>query len=189
MILSRHKEKTEFCKHLSTQAKVDSFEYIHDQLGYNYRLSNLCAAVGVAQLECLDAFVNKKREAAKYYQSLFESIQSIQILTPSNDCYGTYWMILARMNRPYCSKNSINIDNIKHLRKLAKTGLGIRPVWYPIHKLPLYKGNQYFGKDNLNQIYQSTFCLPSSVGITHKEIETTVSQIIKLQKNIYDEIH
>ena len=167
MIISKRPEETLHCKHLSTQCKSDSFEFIHDKIGFNYRLSNLCAAVGVAQMERIDDFIERKRAHAERYRAFFFESDAIEILTPPSDCFGTYWMILARTkkswNRP--------ITFIDQLRSLSNRGFGVRPIWHPIHKMPLYKNSFYFGKHNVEKVYQSTFCLPSSVGLKQEEIE------------------
>ena len=168
MIISRHPAKTSFCRHLSTQSKNDSFEFIHDNIGFNYRLSNLCAAVGTAQMECLDDFIKKKRAHAERYRSLFSESDIIEIVISPSDCFGTYWMVLARFKKP------LPIPVMDQLRELSKSGLGVRPIWHPIHIMPLYQDAIYYGKDNAEEIYQSTFCLPSSVGLKKEEIEETV---------------
>jgi aminotransferase in exopolysaccharide biosynthesis len=174
MIISRDEEKTLLTKHMSTQAKTDSFEFLHDQIGYNYRLSNLCAAVGVAQMESLDDFIQKKRQTALYYKELFLKNNKLRILEPEQNCFGTYWMTLTQINPSYRKTGYAYLEKI---RKLSKQGLGVRPIWYPLHKLPIFKDHNYFGKDNSSDLYQTTFCLPSSVSITNQEMETTVSMI------------
>ena len=173
MIISRHPKKTRFCKHLSTQSKSDSFEFIHDNIGYNYRLSNLCAAVGTAQMERLDDFIKRKRDHADYYKKLLSDSRIIEIISPESNCFGTYWMTLAQVkntgNRPGYMLNKLRI--------LSKNGLGVRPIWHPIHTLSLYKDAIYFGDDNFVNLYQSILCLPSSVGLTQDEIDTTVKLV------------
>jgi len=167
MIISRNIKTTKLCKHLSTQAKIDNFEFVHDAIGFNYRLSNICAAVGVAQIEHLNEYIEKKRKHAFYYQDLFNESKAIEIVISRNNCFGTYWMIIAR--------NKIADDStINKIRALSEKGLGVRPIWYPIHKLPPYQMYEYYGNNKFEMIYQSNFCLPSSVGLTQNEIETTV---------------
>jgi aminotransferase in exopolysaccharide biosynthesis len=178
MIISRNSERTRWCKHLSTQSKSDSFEFIHDNVGFNYRLSNLCAAVGVAQMERLDEYIKKKRDNAECYRRLFAKSQVIEIISPRPDCFGTYWMSLARIRKTSRTSGSI----IVRLRSLSKYGVGVRPIWYPIHKMPLYQDCPYIGRDNVTRLYQSTFCLPSSVGLTEAEIEKSVKIVLETFK-------
>ncbi len=171
MVISKDEEITKHCKHLSTQAKVDSFEFKFDNVGYNYRLSNLCAAVGLAQFEHLDEFIQKKREHADAYRKMFKKDGIWEIIDPPEGCYGTYWMVLVRINEKG-SKSLIN-----ELRLLSQEGLGVRPIWYPIHMLPLYKDSIYYGVDNYEELYHSVICLPSSVGLTNVEIEYVVEEL------------
>jgi len=162
MIISRDSEKTKLCKHLSTQARSDPFEYFHDAIGYNYRLSNLCAAVGVAQMEHLDEFIQKKRRNAALYKKLLRDDLWQVIEEPAN-CLGTYWMVLCRLRD---GGGSI----LERIRQWSKDGLGVRPVWYPLNMLEIYKDAPYLGDGRCRRLYNTTFCLPSSVGLTGEQI-------------------
>ncbi|KPA17962.1 pyridoxal phosphate-dependent aminotransferase [Candidatus Magnetomorum sp. HK-1] len=173
MVVSKDSTKVLKCKHLSTQAKNDNFEFIHDQIGFNYRLSNLCAAVGLAQMESLDEYIQKKRENAFLYQKQFSNNDNIKILSPDSNCYGTFWMSLASI------RNSSDKNNIlKKVKSLSDAGIGVRPVWHPIHTMPLYRSYDYYGNELFKQIYDSTFCLPSSVGLSVDEIKKSSEMII-----------
>ena len=178
MIISQNPEITRFCKHLSTQSKSDPFEFLHDNIGYNYRLSNLCAAVGVAQMERLDEFIKKKREHAAFYETVFSKRSNMEIISPQYDCFGTFWMVLARMQDVGESPGSM----MRGLRHLSKSGIGVRPIWYPIHSTPLYQNSLYFGDDKVSEVYHSTFCLPSSVSLTHDDIEMVAQDITSIFK-------
>jgi len=178
MVISQNPEITRFCKHLSTQSKSDPFEFLHDSIGYNYRLSNLCAAVGVAQMERLDEFIKKKREHAAFYETVFSKRSNIEIISPKYDCFGTFWMVLARMQDVGESPGFM----MRGLRHLSKNGIGVRPIWHPIHSIPLYQNSFYFGDDKVSEVYHSTFCLPSSVSLTHDDIEMTAKDISSIFK-------
>jgi len=165
MVIARDPEKTRFCKHLSTQAKCDKFEFIHDHIGFNYRLSNLCAAAGVAQMEALNTFIERKQANFRAYAGLLEGA-GVELVDVEEDRLNTYWMTLARIR-----DGSDNL--LDRLRELAASGVGVRPVWYPLHLMPLYEGCSYFGRDAGTAIYRSTFCLPSSVGLSDEDIAET----------------
>jgi len=172
MIIAKDPEKTKLCKHLSTQAKTSTFGFIHDRIGYNYRLSNLCAAVGVAQFEQLDTFIQAKREQAKKYQELFSDSSAWEIIFEPPQCFGTYWMVLARYKCPVVP------EFLKKIEELAKSGIGVRPIWHPLHLMPLFKNEINHCGSLSYTIYHSTVCLPSSVGLTDGEIEI-VAQALK----------
>ncbi|MBN2563460.1 MAG: aminotransferase class I/II-fold pyridoxal phosphate-dependent enzyme [Phycisphaerae bacterium] len=163
MLISRDASLASLCKHLSTQAKTDDFEFIHDRVGFNYRLSNLCAAVGLAQMEHLDAHIELKRQHAAWYKELLDGSR-FRVLDMSERRFNTYWLVLARAGEP------VPPGLLDRMREIARGGIGVRPVWYPAHGLPAYgDGAMYYGRGIERPIYESTFCLPSSVGLTREE--------------------
>lgn len=171
VIISRDDGLTSLCKHLSTQAKADGFEFIHDHVGFNYRMSNLNAAVGVAQLSHLNEYVDIKRNNATKYRELLAKNGKFEIMSEPQGCRGSYWMSVARLT------GSPNSDHIERLKRITAQGIGVRPIWYPLHKLPIYSDTIYYGSNNEEGIYNSTICLPSSVGITEGEILRVVREL------------
>jgi len=173
MILSRDPQRTARCKHLSTTARCDSFDFVHDEVGYNYRMSNLCAAVGCAQLECLDDFIARKRVNAMAYADALARQGKWDILRESPNTRGTYWMTIAKP----CEGDRRPV--LESLRRWATGGIGVRPIWHPLHDLPMYRNAIYFGGRAAIDAHASMFCLPSSVGLTEAEIERVVQAIHK----------
>lgn len=174
MLISKNARLTKLCKHLSTQAKKkDPFTFVHDHIGYNYRLSNLCAAVGVAQFQALDQFITQKRHQFSMYTKLIRSVTGWEIIKEQSGTCSTYWMVLAR-----CTKPSKNI--YQKVQALTQKGIGVRAVWHPMHKLALFKQSPYFGAKTAEQIYQTTFCLPSSVNLGEDDIKTVVDALATL---------
>lgn len=171
MIISRDPEKTKYCKHLSTQAKRTSFEFIHDEIGYNYRLSNLCAAVGVAQFEKVDEFIRLKRAHAERYKYLLRDNANWSIVDEPTDCFGTYWMVLGRFH------GKCEGYFLRKMEDLSRGGIGVRPLWYPAHLMPLYRNEMNYCTDLSRDVYHSTICLPSSTGITDDEIDAVVEKV------------
>ncbi|MBN1521880.1 MAG: aminotransferase class I/II-fold pyridoxal phosphate-dependent enzyme [Candidatus Aureabacteria bacterium] len=171
MILSPDSEKVRECKHLSTQAKSDAIDFIHDKIGFNYRLSNLCAAVGCAQMEKLEDFIEKKITLALAYKELSEKSTCIEIVDEPPDCRGTYWMVLAR------TKQDLMFPIKDFIKEIHASGCGIRPVWYPIRHMDMYKNNMFFGPGSDDEAYGSTFCLPSSASLTQDDAQRVISTI------------
>lgn len=161
---------TKRMKHLATQARTDPFEFTHDAIGYNYRLSNLCAAVGVAQLEHLDAFIAAKRAHAASYAGAFGGDSGWTVVEPAPGSFGTYWMVLARRTRR-------EVPLLPQLRELARRGIGVRPIWLPIHQIPLYANVPAWTTGVAEAAYDTTCCLPSSVGLTADEIARVVEAV------------
>ncbi len=155
-------------KHLSTQAKTDSIEYDHDEIGYNYRLTNIQAAMGVAQMEGLDKFVEIKRKNALRYQNLFSNINSIEFLWEKPWVKSNFWFYTIKVST-FHKKSLIDY--------LLSKNIQVRPMWKPIHILPMYKDCQTFRVESALNIYDTALNLPCSIGIKMEEIEFTVEKI------------
>jgi aminotransferase in exopolysaccharide biosynthesis len=142
-------------KHLTTQAKVPHrWEYVHDHIGYNYRLTNLQAALGVAQMESLDDFVREKRKIASAYAGFFKDT-GISFFTEPQDSYSNYWL------------NVILLENRKQRDEfLAYTndrGIMTRPAWTLMNKLEMYKDCQVFNIHHALHLEDTIVNIPSSV--------------------------
>ena len=155
-------------KHLSTQAKTDSIEYDHDEIGYNYRLTNIQAAMGVAQMEGLDKFVEIKRKNALRYQNLLSNINSIEFLWEKPWVKSNFWLYTIKVST-FHKKSLIDY--------LLSKNIQVRPMWKPIHILPMYKDCQTFRVESALNIYDTALNLPCSIGIKMEEIEFTVEKI------------
>jgi len=174
IIISRNKKRLEFCKHLSKQAKIkDSFSFDHDEIGFNYRLSNICAAVGVAQFESIDRYISIKRKQFQFYKSLFRGLDNWELVEEARGNKSTYWMIVARrINRTK--------DIYRKVRQLVNKGIGIRAIWKPIHTMSLYKKAHFVGGNTAEKTYKTSFCLPSSVSLKNEDIKRVVNSLSKV---------
>ena len=164
MLISPDAEKVRLGKHLSTQAKTDSLEFIHDRVGFNYRLSNLCAAVGVAQMERLDDFIARKRRNAELYRAAMAGDERWEVLGETTGSWSTYWMVLVR------SRQADMGSLLDHIRSWTSAGIGVRPIWHPLHAMPIYGEALRHGGKKAETSYTTTFCVPSSVGLSVEEI-------------------
>ncbi|MFN7119122.1 MAG: LegC family aminotransferase [Saprospiraceae bacterium] len=154
-IVSQSEALGKTAKHLTTTAKVPhAWEYYHDQLGYNYRMPNLNAALACAQLEQLDAFIKNKRELAGLYQAYFNT-KGIKFKTEPADSRANYWLM------------AIELDNRRErdafLEATNQQGVYTRPVWTLLHKLPMYATCQHDGLPNSQYLEDRIVNLPSSV--------------------------
>jgi len=168
MVVTNDGFLAEKVKHLSTQAKNDSIEYDHDEIGYNYRLTNIQAAMGVAQMEGLDKFVEIKRKNASRYQNLFSNINSIEFLWEKPWVKSNFWFYTIKVST-FHKKALIDY--------LLSKSIQVRPMWKPIHTLPMYKDYQTFRVESALNIYDTALNLPCSIGIKMEEIEFTVEKI------------
>ena len=155
MILTDEKKLGDLAKHLTTQAKVSHrWEYIHDNIGYNFRMPNLNAALGLAQLEQLDIFVTKKRKLAQTYKSYFNKI-GIEFFTESKDAYSNYWLNAIILND--------RDERDQFLEQTNKSGVMTRPIWRLMNKLPMFKNCQKGNLDNAEWLEDRVVNIPSSV--------------------------
>lgn len=130
-ILTNDPELGKLAKHLTTTAKrPHPYLYFHDQVGWNYRLPNLNAALGCAQLEQLDEFLEVKRKRAFAYARLFEA-EDWDFVSETGDSRSNYWLCAALTNSP--------AERNRFLEESNAAGLGCRPLWEPLHRLPMYE--------------------------------------------------
>jgi len=161
MIVTNHEDFARRSRHLSTQAKKDTFWYDHDEIGYNYRLTNIQAALGVAQMEVLPAFVSRKREIAARYRDLMEGVPEVRVLEEGEGAKSNYW--LSTIQVPEVHQESL-------LQYVNERGIQARPVWKPIHTLLMYRACETYAMEHAPQLSRSCLNLPSSVSIADEDI-------------------
>ena len=167
MIITNNRELALRAKHLTTQAKVSENEYYHDEVGYNYRLVNLLAALGVSQMEDLEGFVKAKGEIALFYRDSLAKIGDISFQEISKDIECNNWL--------FTIKTSKRRELANHLMK-AK--IITRPFWVPMNQLPMYANERYVNNsDQSAKVYDASLSLPCSSGITRKELREVVKEI------------
>ena len=170
MVVTDDDDLSNKIRHLTTQAKRDSFEYDHDEVGYNYRLNNIQAAMGVAQMEKIDEFVQVKRENANYYIELLANIKGLGFLRETEWAKSNYWLCTIKVPKEH---KKLLIDH------LLSENIQARPIWKLIHSLPMYSGFQSYQIERAVDAYESCISLPSSVNIKQSEIEYIVNHIAK----------
>lgn len=117
------------CVHFKGQGLAEHRQYWHDVIGYNYRMTNICAAIGLAQLEQADTFIAKKREIANWYKEGLKGLP-IEVHQESTDCLHTYWMVNIVL------EDDRNRDPLREY--LTQVGIETRPMFYPVHTMPMY---------------------------------------------------
>lgn len=147
-------------RHLITQAKSHATEYIHDSLGYNFRLVHPLAAMGCAQMEQLTAFVQTKKQVAAFYeQQLLGYPVKFQQLTPGTD--SNYWHSAMLVN-----------DSRSLIASLAAESIETRPLWTPIHELPVFRDDLYVSRGYVSAtVSQRGIMLPCSTSITQTQLQ------------------
>ena len=163
MIVTDNETFAKRAKHLTTQAKSDSFEYIHDEIGYNYRMVNILAAMGVAQLEQMPQFLNRKAQINSFYIERFKDLPiSFQENTANTN--PNHWLFTV------CAESQKEL--IKHL---TENKIQVRPFWLPMNLLVMFKDDLYVTEDNNSyKVYEKSVSLPCSTNITDEELEKVV---------------
>jgi perosamine synthetase len=150
----------EQCRHLSTQAKLDPIEYVHDRLGYNYRLTNLQAALGVAQLEQLDQHVAAKRRIARIYSTELHAIAGVRLMEEAAWAQSAFWLYTVQIDPARYGRDSRDL-----LRCLTEDRIQTRPLWQPLHQSAVHAEAFCAGAPVAEHVAATALSLPSSVGL------------------------
>ena len=178
MLVTNDKQLAEKCRSLRNLCFQNENRFIHENLGWNYRMTNLQAALGLAQLEQLDNFIIRKRKMGHLYDNYFNSINCIQIPKTktkyANNIYWVYGIVL---------KNECSMNAKEVMQQLSQYGIGTRPFFYPMHlqpvlnKLGLLKKESYPVSENL---YLNGFYLPSGLSLTENKINFISETLYKI---------
>lgn len=166
MIVSKSKEYLDKCRYLSTQAKNDTLYFIHEEIGYNYRMTNLQAALGLAQLEQLESFINIKRDNYLEYQN-----QGLKLLDFKDDIRPNYWFY-----------SYLTDSRDKLLNYLDEHRIQTRPIWKLIHTLKPYEGAQSYKIEKALYYYEHVLNLPCSTNLLREDVDIVVSSIMKFSR-------
>jgi len=172
MIVTSNKEFSQRARYLTTQAKDDAIEYIHNDMGYNYRLTNIQAALGVAQLEKLDEYISTKRRIATIYNERLSEVPGITPLNEAESVSSIFWL-----NTIVVDKNEFGMNSRDLLNTMLAENIQTRPLWHPIYSLPQYQNCTAYHIDTADRLYQKALCLPSSVGLTDKNQQRVIDVI------------
>lgn len=171
MIICQNSDQLKQAKHLTTTAKRDALTYFHDEIGYNYRLVNILAALGVAQLEQLDTFLASKKHTASYYKKNLQGVGDIGFQLVEDCVESNEWLF------------TITTSSMQELLDyLNANGVMSRPFWIPMNQLPMYSNKIYIDNHDISaSVHRSALSIPCSTNILESHLEIVVSTI----KNFY----
>ena len=156
MLLFQDEELGTLAKHLTTQAKVPHrWAFVHDHIGYNYRMPNINAALGCAQLENIDRYVADKRETAAIYADFFKNIPDITFFTEPENCRSNYWLNVVMLKDKTAQQEFLEYTN--------DHGVMTRPVWELMNRLEMFKHCETDGLKNTEWLADRIVNIPSSV--------------------------
>jgi len=164
MLISENKEWIEKAKFLSTQAKEDYPWYEHETYGYNYRMSNVLAAIGVAQMEVLEDRVEKKREIFSWYKEFLKE----EFMPEIENSIGNRWLTTLTFK----DKNPLEVMEV-----LKQNQIESRPLWKPMHMQPLFKNNKAYLNGVSENLFKKGLCLPSGTQLTKEQVKY-ISKVI-----------
>jgi perosamine synthetase len=177
MIVTDNEAWARQAKHLTTQAKEDPIEYVHDALGYNYRLTNILAAMGCAQLENLEDFISAKRNIAVAYQKALCDVSGIVSMSEAPWAQNTYWLYTILVDR-----DLYGVDSRELRRCLEQERIQTRPLWQPLHRSKVYSSCQMYHVKTADLIHRKALSLPCSSGLSSEDLERVVDVISRRQK-------
>ncbi len=176
MLVSKNEDYIRKAKFLCTQAREPFLHYEHKELGYNYRMSNLLAAVGRGQLAKLDVYVAKRRKIFQEYQKAFSDIPGVNFITEPTSSKSNNWLTTFTINP---KKSTSNRNQL--IKMLSKENIESRPVWKPMHLQPLYKNNKYVNIDNNDisaELFDRGLCLPSGSSLSVKDQNRVIDIVL-----------
>lgn len=171
MIVSNDKDLLAHAKHLTTQAKTDELNFIHDEIGYNYRLTNLQAALGLAQMEQLETFIETKIKNYEHYYSQIPSILGFDMIGFRENTRSNHWFysVFCDFDYPY------NRDSL--IRELGEKKIQCRPIWGLIHQQRPYKESITYRIEKALFYYKHIVNIPCSTNLTEEDIDYVIEQL------------
>lgn len=172
MVIGDNEELVEKVRFLSSQAKKDTLYFIHDEIGYNYRMLNLQAALGTSQIDQLESFIETKIKNYKIYKEELEKIEGLEILPFVEGIRANHWFYSLKIDN---EKYGIGRDEL--LQKLVDAGIQTRPIWGLIHQQKPYSGCQSYEIEKALYYYDRILNLPCSSNLTEKEVYQVIEKI------------
>ncbi len=178
MLVTGNEEWARKARYLTTQAKDDPIEYVHKEIGYNYRLTNLLAAMGCAQLEQLDGYIAAKRRIAHRYDEELRNLSGISLMKEASWAFSSCWMYTLLVNEA-----SFGMDSRQLLRSLNSKRIQTRPLWQPIHRSAAHRDRKAAEMPVAEKLYRQALSLPCSVGLTEEDQSRVIEEIQALAAN------
>ena len=169
MILTDDENLFEKAKYLTTQAKDDPVRYIHNEVGFNFRLTNIQSALGVAQLEQLPKFLKHKKFIYEYYKKNIEQIKGLKIASEPTYSNNNHWINLIQID-----SNVYGEDREQLMQRLSIEKVQTRPVWALNHEQEPYKTFQAYQIENAKKLVKNSLCIPSSSNLSNDEMAKVV---------------
>ncbi len=169
MIVTNYESYAEKARYLTTQAKDDPVRYVHNEIGYNFRMTNIQAAMGVAQLEKLPEFIEIKKKNYLLYKESIDKIHGLHLAEVPDYANNNYWMYCVQIDKDVYDK-----DREELMAHLSDNGIQTRPLWYLNHIQKQYKNCQNYNIHSAYKMLEKTLNIPCSINLTKQDISNVI---------------
>jgi perosamine synthetase len=173
MIVTANEDLAARCRYLASQARDDALYFLHNEVGFNYRMPNLNAALILAQMDSLDSFVERKRAVAKSYGEKFTNAPGLTMAPEAAWAESSNWMSVLHLNRDIYPNGAEPV-----IRTLNERQIGARPTWIPLGDLPPHVKARRIDGNGAQRYTENTICLPCSTSISDEEINSVVHETL-----------
>ncbi|HSB93150.1 MAG TPA: aminotransferase class I/II-fold pyridoxal phosphate-dependent enzyme [Flavitalea sp.] len=171
-LVSHNPEYISKARFLATQARDAAPHYQHSEIGYNYRMSNICAGIGRGQLEVLDERVASRRSNFEFYKKELDGLNGIRFVdVPSADYFSNRWLTTALI------EGDVSREDLR--KSLESENIEARPLWKPMHLQPVFENSPYYGEKVSEELFEKGLCLPSGSNLSAEELERVIVNIRK----------
>ena len=175
LLASDDKDLIDRARYLSTQARQQAAHYEHTEVGFNYRLSNICAAIGLGQLQVLNERLQRRREIFQLYKNLLGGVPGITFMPEADYGRSTRWLTVILIDP---EKFGTTTDDIR--LALEEENIEARPLWKPMHLQPVFRKSRYVGGSVAERLYERGLCVPSGSQMNDEDV-CRVAELIRRQ--------
>ena len=169
-MVAHEPELAEKARFLSTQARDPAPHYQHSHIGYNYRMSNICAGIGRGQMEVLPERVSQRRANFEWYNKVLSDIDAIHFLKEPDGYYSNRWLTTVLIKHQAITRETLRLA-------LDKLNIESRPLWKPMHCQPVFKDAPFYGDGTAEKLFEDGLCLPSGSNLTDEERDRILKEI------------
>lgn len=177
-LVCKNKDVKDKAVFLSTQARDVAPHYQHSEIGYNYRMSNICAGIGRGQMEVLYTRIDQRRANHQFYKEIFEDWAGVRLFTePSSQYFSNHWLsaILIDEGKAKFDKENLRLE-------LLRNNIECVPLWKPLHLQPVFANAPYYGANVAEKLFEEGLCLPSGSNLTDDDRERIKKVIVSFKK-------
>lgn len=180
-LVSKNSAYVNQARFLASQAKEPAPYYLHQEIGYNYRISNVLAGIGIAQMEVLEKRIQKKRSIFRYYEKMLAANPQLEMKKEPQHSFSNYWLSILLLKTPLVKQLTPEIL----IKKLCERGIEARRLWNPMHRQPLFKSSNLYkvtDKSIAEDFFERGICLPSGTSMTEEDLHYVTNELLKIIK-------